>query len=264
VANEITGRTRLFGIVADPVGHVRTPMVFNARFAARRQDAVLVPFHVAPEGLAAVFDGFRAMRNFGGFIATVPHKAAAVALCDEVSETGRAVGAVNTIRRDPDGRLVGEMLDGLGFVAGLRQEGIEPRGMTTYLAGAGGAANAIAFALAEAGVARLVVANRTRGKAEELVARVREHFPDLDVSVGTADPSGQQLVVNSTSLGLREGDALPLDVGRLSPETVVAEIIMIPEQTRLLREAAARGCRIHLGKHMLDTQIELMARFMGA
>ncbi len=262
--SEITGRTRVFAIVADPVGHVRTPMVFNARFAAKAIDAVLVPLHVGPDGLADVFRAARGLKNLGGLIVTVPHKSAAVALCDEVSEMARAIGAVNTIRREPDGRLVGEMFDGPGFLAGLRQEGIEPRGRAVLLSGAGGAANAIAFVLAEAGVARLTIANRTVAKAEELAARVRRRYPAIDVAAGAADPTGHELVVNATSLGLDQGDALPVDVERLTPEMIVAEIIMIPERTPLLREAARRGCRIHLGKHMLDTQIELMARFIGA
>jgi shikimate dehydrogenase len=261
---EISGRTRLYAIVADPVGHVRTPMVFNARFAARGQDAVLIPVHVAPAGLPAFFDAARVMRNLGGFVVTVPHKPASVALCDEVSELARAIGAVNTIRREADGRLCGDMFDGEGFLTGLRQEGIEPAGAAVYMSGAGGAANAIAFSLARAGVARLTLANRTRARAEELAARVRAHYPAVDVGVGSPDPTGHRLVVNATSLGLREGDPLPLDVERLTPDAIVAEIIMIPEQTRLLREAARRGCRVHLGRHMLDTQIELMARFMGA
>lgn len=262
--SEISGRTRLFAIVADPVGHVRTPQVFNARFAAQGTDAVMIPLHVDAAGLPAAFAAFRGMKNLGGVIVTVPHKTSAVALCDEVGETGRAVGAVNTIRREPDGRLAADMFDGEGFVAGLRSEGIEPAGRRVYLAGAGGAANAIAFSLARSGVARLTVANRTARKAEELVARLREHFPRLDAGVGGPDPARHDLVVNATSLGLRAGDALPLDVTRLASGTTVAEIIMKPEQTALLVEAARRGCRIHLGRHMLDCQIDLMAHFMGA
>ena len=261
---EITGRTRLYAIVADPVGHVRTPMVFNRRFAERGVDAVLVPLHVPAAGLPDLFRAARSMENLGGLIVTVPHKSAEVSLCDEVSEMARAIGAVNTIRRDADGRLVGEMFDGPGFLAGLRQEGIEPRGLRVLLSGAGGAANAIAFVLAEAGVARLTIANRTQAKAEELARRLRDHYPAVEIAAGAADPSGHDLVVNATSLGLREEDPLPVLADRLAPTMTVAEIIMIPEQTKLLREAARRGCRIHLGRHMLDTQIELMARFIGA
>ena len=261
---EISGRTRLYGIVADPVGHVRTPQVFNARFAAGGADAVMVPFHVGAAGLAAAFAAFRTMRNLGGFIVTVPHKTGAVALCDAVGETGRAVGAVNTVRRESDGRLVADMFDGEGFVAGLRSQGIEPEARRVYLAGAGGAACAIAFGLARAGAARVTIANRTASRAEDLVARLRGRFPGLDAAVGGTDPAGHDLVVNATSLGLTPDDALPLDVTRLDASMTVAEIVMRPERTALLLEASRRGCRVHLGRHMLDCQIDLMARFMGA
>jgi shikimate dehydrogenase len=116
---EITGRTRLFGIVADPVHQVKTPQAINGRMRAQGFDGVLVPFHVAPDGLADFMAGLRRLQNFGGFIATVPHKSAMVALCDEVDAHSRLIGAVNCIRRDPDGRLIGTMLDGRGFVQGL-------------------------------------------------------------------------------------------------------------------------------------------------
>ncbi|OYZ82216.1 MAG: shikimate dehydrogenase, partial [Rhizobiales bacterium 24-66-13] len=149
---QITGYTRLFGILADPIQQVKTPQALNALMARVGYDGVLVPLHARAEDLAAVVGGLKLLRNLGGLIVTVPHKTAMVDLCDEVSESARLIGAVNTIRRATDGRLVGEMLDGHGFVAGLRQNGIEPEGRSAYLAGAGGAANAIAFALAQAGI----------------------------------------------------------------------------------------------------------------
>lgn len=263
-ARAITGHTRLFGILADPVAHVRTPMVFNEFFRARGIDAVLVPIEVPASGLAALLDGLRATRNLDGFVVTMPHKTAMVALCDEVAHVGRLIGAVNTVRREPDGRLVGTMFDGLGFVAGLRLKGYEPRGRRAFLAGAGGAASAIAFALAEAGVARLTVFNRTAAKAEALAARVRAAHPSIEVVVGPADPRGHELVINGTSLGLKPTDALPFEVARLAPDMLVAEVIMMPETTGLLAAATARGCQIHHGRHMLDEQISLMAEFMNA
>lgn len=129
--------------------------------------------------------------------------------------------------------------------------------------GAGGAANAIAFALAQAGVSRLIIANRTRAKAEDLAQRVAAFLPATKVEIGSPDPSGHDLVVNATSLGLKDGDPLPLDADRLDASQVVAEIIMQPETTALLAAAAARGCRVHPGKPMLTCQLDLMADFMG-
>lgn len=260
----ITGNTKLYAIVADPIAQVRTPEVLNAYFESNSMDAVLVPVHVGVEGLEAAFTAFRSMKNLGGLIVTVPHKTAAAQLCDELGAAGQAIGAVNAIRRTADGRLVGNMFDGAGFVSGLRAQGHEPAGMRVLLVGSGGAAGAIAFALAQAGVASLVIANRTRAKAQDIVDRVLSAFPQVSVAVGEPDPAGYELVINATSLGMKASDALPLDVTRLTPDTVVAEIIMKPELTPLLAQAQAVGCRVHFGRHMLDEQVRLMAEFIAA
>lgn len=259
----ITGHTRVFGILADPIHHVQTPQGINRLLDASAFDGVMVPIHVHPAGLNDMVQGLRRMHNLGGFVVTVPHKTAMPALCDELTPAAARIGAVNVVRRTAEGRLIGGMLDGEGFVAGLRSADIEPAGRSVYLAGAGGAASAIAYALAQCGVARLTIANRTMAKAAELVARMREDFPALAITVGSDDPSLHELVVNGTSLGLREGDALPLDVGRLAPGQTVAEIIMQPAHTPLLLAAAARGCHVHLGAPMLASQVALMAQFMG-
>ncbi|MFG1374641.1 shikimate dehydrogenase [Xanthobacter oligotrophicus] len=260
---EITGLTRVYGILADPIHHVKTPQMLNALMAREGRDGVMVPFHVASDDLATLVAGLKAMKSLGGFVVTVPHKTAIVDLCDAVSDSARRIGAVNTVRREADGRLIGEMLDGKGFVGGLLAAGIDPKGKSVYLAGAGGAANAIAFAFVEAGISRLTIANRTRAKAEDLAARLAEAYPAAQVEIGTPDPSGHDIVVNGTSLGLKDGDPLPLDAARLAPEQIVAEVIMQPEETALLAAAKAKGCPIHFGKPMLACQLDLMADFLG-
>jgi shikimate dehydrogenase len=260
---EITGHTRVFAILADPIAQVKAPQGLNRIMAARGVDGVMVPLQVAPAGLPALLAGLRAVDSFGGCIVTMPHKTAVVPLLDRVSDAARLVGAVNVVRREPDGSLVGEILDGAGFVAGLRHAGHEPRGRRAYLAGAGGAANAIAFALAEAGIARLTIHNRTPARIQDLFGRLRRLHPDLVLASGGADPGGHDLVVNATSLGLRPDDPLPLDPEGLGPDQLVAEIIMEPAETALLRAAAARGCRTHPGLPMLASQLDLMADFMG-
>jgi shikimate dehydrogenase len=260
---DISGTTRLYAILADPIHHVQTPQLMNALFRQRGADRLMVALHVPGEQLAAAVAGLRHLANLEGFIVTVPHKTAMLALCDEVTVQARQVGAVNVVRRGQGGQLQGDILDGTGFVAGLRREGIEPRGCSVYLAGAGGAANAIAFALAEAGVARLTIANRSQDKADALRQRLSAVYPQLPVSLGGPDPSGHRLVVNATSLGLASSDPLPCDASRLTPDQIVAEIIMQPPRTALLLAAEARGCRLHGGLPMLSCQIELMAAGMG-
>ena len=261
---QVTGRTRLYGVIADPITHVRACEVFNPRFEKLGVDAVLVPFHVHPGELSRAMDGFRALANLGGVLVTIPHKEAVLDVVDEVGAQAQLVGAANVFRRESDGRLTAENFDGLGFVAGLRAHGHEPQGKRVLLVGAGGAGKAIAFALADARVAELVVANRSAAKAAALVERVGTAYPQVPVGVGPATPGGFDLVVNATSLGLQAGDALPFAVDGLTPATVVADIIMKPERTALLAAAEAAGCAIHYGRPMLDEQVPLMARFLRA
>jgi len=263
--HEITGRTRIYGILADPIYHVKTPQVMADVFRRHGLNAVLIPFHVKPEGLATLVHGLSAMENFGGFIATVPHKPAMLEICDEITNEARHIGAVNCVRREPDGRMIGTMLDGIGFVVALRTvTGYDPAGKAAYIAGAGGAACAIAFALADAGVSRLTIANRSLDKAEALVARLRKIYPSLELSTDARSVAEHDLVVNGTSLGMKLDDAPPLDFSLLSPDQVVADAIMDPVMTPLLSAAEAKGCRIQRGLPMLQCQIELMARHMGA
>jgi shikimate dehydrogenase len=219
--------------------------------------------HVAPEGLPAFVQALRGVLNFGGMIATVPHKTAMVDLCDDITPAARLVGAVNIVRRNADGSLSGDILDGQGFLAGLRQHGIEPSGMRVFLSGAGGAAKAIAFALADAGVECLDFYNRTPAKAQDIIARLQAVYPEVSMSVVDASPAGYDLVINATSLGMKVGDPLPLDASGLSARQIIAEIIMTPVLTPLLLAAQAKGCQIQYGLPMLECQIELMADFMG-
>ena len=137
-------------------------------------------------------------------------------------------------------------------------------GKKIFLAGAGGAANAIAFALAESGAEQLTVYNRSAPKVQAMFARLAPLYPQIKLTVGTRDPQGCELVINATSLGMASTDLLPLDADRLTSAQTVAEIIMAPALTPLLAAAQGKGCRIQYGAPMLACQIELMADFMGA
>jgi shikimate dehydrogenase len=259
---EISGKTKLYVIVADPIGQVKTPQNINKWIAQAGADAVLVPMHVSPENLASWFAAMRGIKNLGGIVVTVPHKMSIRHLCDQVTPAAEMVGAVNVIRREPDGRMLGDILDGQGFVAGLKQSQIALQSKQVLLCGAGGAANAIAFALAQAGVARLGIYNRTRPKVDEMIARLSPLYPEVKIEAVTSDPTGFDLIVNATSLGMAVGDALPLDAQALLPGQTVAEIIMTPALTPLLEVAQSLGCKIQYGLPMLECQIALMARFM--
>jgi shikimate dehydrogenase len=259
----IDGATTLLAIIADPVKQARTPGLINASIARRGYNAALVPMHVGTTGLAAAIEGLRSAANFGGAVVSMPHKRAVMRLLDNVTREAAEVGACNVIRRTADGRLIGTMLDGWGFVRGLERAGIDVVKRRVLLLGAGGAAAGIAFALAPAGIESLAIANRTRSAAEALAVRVQQAYPTLAVRGDTnTDPKGCDLVVNATSLGMRDDDPLPVDVTQLDPDAVAAEAVLAPDETRFLAEAAARGLRTHRGRHMLEAQIEQMLDFM--
>ena len=259
---QISGTTKLIAVIADPIDRIMSPQVHNPIFASTGQDVVMVPAHVAAEDLAVAWAGMRATRNLVGVGITAPHKIAAVALCDDLTPTARFVGAINIARREPDGRMTGGNFDGDGFVAGLRSVGRDPAGMSVLLLGAGGAAHALAYALAHAGVRRLVIANRTQRKADLLAQRVGLAVPTLDVAAGAADPAGHDLIVNATSCGMQAGDGAPLPLTNLAPPMIVADLIMQPE-TALLRAARERGCVVHPGRLMLECQLAVRLAFLG-
>lgn len=261
----ITGRSRIFGVIAHPADHVRAPMVFNALFADRHLDHVMVPVNARPENLRGVIDGLRAQENFGGLAVTIPHKLAMAEICDELGVAARISGAVNAVRFDPDGRVYGDNFDGVGFVEGLRQQGHECAGKRILLLGAGGAARAIAAALCAVDIVSLQIHNRTMSKAEALVAALAPIDPNARTrAVSSHDGSNTDIVINTTSLGLKPEDPLPLDLDNVDAGTLICDIIMVPERTRWLAAAEDRGLPTHYGRHMLDCQAELMGKFIGA
>lgn len=258
----ITGRSLVYALVADPVEHVRTPELYNELFRRRGLDVVVVPVHVAPGELAEAVTFFRSWRNLVGVGVTIPHKESMPGLVDELTPEATRCAASNVVRRDDDGRLVGTQMDGPGFGWSLSGAGHEVAGGRVLIAGAGGTARAIAFELADRGVRHLHLTNRTIRRAQDLAEDVRQAFPALTVEAD-ARPSGEfDLIVNATSLGMREEDPLPIDRELLRPGTVVADVVMRPRETRLLSEAARRGCPTHHGIRMLEAQFEATVDFL--
>jgi shikimate dehydrogenase len=261
----VTGTTRFFATIANPADHVRAPMVFNPLFAKRGLDHVMVPITAPPEAFEAVIDGLRGIRNFGGMAVTIPHKMEMAKLCDTLGPTAQLTGAVNAVRFDPDGTIHGDNFDGAGFVEGLCQNGHDPAGKTVLMVGAGGAARAIGLALCDAGVDSLMIRNRTPDKAIAITKEL-ERLSGHRQAVSTPDHDGSDvdMIVNTTSLGLHDGEDLPLALDAVGTDTLIAEIIMVPERTAWLAAAEACGLQTHYGHHMLDYQVELIGSFIGA
>jgi shikimate dehydrogenase len=259
----LSGKTRLYAILAHPVTHVRAPEFFNPAFEAHGVDAFIVPLHVRPEDLADLVPRLQKIGNLHGLVVTIPHKEAMAGLCDELGPDGALIGAVNTVRFESDGRLVGDMFDGVGLVRGALAHDIFMKGKRVLLVGAGGAGRAIAFALAREGVRALTIANRTASRAAALAAEVAKAAPGMEVTSGPPDPSGHDVIINATSLGLHETDPLPVDPDLLRPEMAVIEIIAATEVTPLRRAAIDIGCRTMGGRPMVAHQIESQLRFFG-
>jgi shikimate dehydrogenase len=258
----VDGATRLFCIIGDPVAQTGSPRVFSARFRAAGRNAILVPFHVPDAAFASAVRGIMALGNLDGIIVTVPYKARMLAFADRVLPTARAVGAVNALRRDPDGRWSGDMFDGRGMVRAIGTRGHVVAGRNALVIGAGGAGSAIACALAEAGAASITLADIDEGKAGALAARVAAIAPGCALRVGPATSDGIDLMINASPVGMKPDDGLPAPLGKLAPQVVVADVVLA-EETPLLRHAAACGCPTVRGLEMMLGQVEEMLAFFG-
>ena len=242
----ISSRTTLCGIVLHPAGHTRSPAMHAAAYAALGVDAVYLAFDVPPERLADALRGARAL-GVGQLAISLPHKQAALAHVDELEETARQIGAVNTATRVGE-RWLGSNTDWLGAVRALESER-SLAGVRAVVLGAGGTARAVVYGLLARGASVRVLnrsAERARRLAQELGAQGGGALSEL------AD-TPHDLLVNTTSVGLRE-DVSPVAAGALRAGSLVMDAVYEPLRTRLLRDAEARGARTLSGKWMLVHQ----------
>jgi shikimate dehydrogenase len=253
----LSGETRIHLIVGDPIGQTKSPAGLTRVFAERGVDAVCIPMQVAAADLDAFMTIVKRVQNIDGIVVTVPHKLAALRHCDAVSGRAQALAAVNAMRREPDGRWSGDMTDGIALVAALRATGCDPKGRRALVVGAGGAGSAVVLALAEAG-ARVAVHDIDAARRDDL----RRRLAAWDVTAGGADPTGCDLVVNATPLGMRPGDPLPINIGRLELGALVADLVTRPAVTPLLDAARRRGSSILTGEEMFAPQAGILADFL--
>ncbi|MFC3748281.1 shikimate dehydrogenase [Paenibacillus sp. GCM10012306] len=246
----------LLGVMGDPIGHSKSPLMHSAALNAMGISGAYVPLHVKPENLGEAVHAIRTL-GFRGVNITIPHKVAVMEYLDRLDESALAIGAVNTIVND-DGVLTGYNTDGIGYVRSLKAEAIpDLSGTRIMVIGAGGAARGIVAALLQESPASIIIANRTADKAQELAAEWRqsgslagisldemtEHLKDIDV------------LINTTSVGMYPHiDGLPVNPALLPPGIVVSDLIYNPLHTRLLTESLERGCIIHGGLGMFVYQ----------
>ena len=259
----ISGRTRLIAHLGYPTESFKAPMIYNPWFERCGVDAIVVPVGVQAADYPGVLAALARLTNLRGARVTMPHKVTTLGLVAEASPAARIAGACNALLLRDDGSWLGDQFDGEGFVRGVVRKGFTVRGCRALVSGSGGVGSAIAASLAGAGVAEMTLFDRDAAMADALRGRLLEHYPELVVHTGSADPAGQDLVVNATPLGMRDDDPLPFDVARIAPTTFVGEVVMKSEITPLLRAARDRGCRIQVGTDMLFEMIPAYLEFFG-
>ena len=259
----ITGKTKLCGLIGDPVEHTMSPAMHNAAYRQMGLDYVYVPFRVRPEDLGKAIDGMRAF-NIRGLNVTIPHKVAAIPFLDKLDPLAEKIGAVNTIVND-NGVLTGYNTDATGFLRALQEKGIEPRGKKALILGAGGASRAVSLILAESGAERLIILNRAEELdwAYELAGSIGLLY-NMDAKAGQLNRESIDsvmeridisILVNATSVGMTpDVDSTPIDADLLHPGLVVFDVVYNPLKTRLLKDAEAAGAETISGIEMLVWQ----------
>lgn len=259
----IDGNTELIAHIGFPTHSFKSPLIYNPYFEQEGINALVVPMGCQtahyPAFLRSVFN----LTNIRGALITMPHKVSTVALLDEVTATVKVAGACNAVKRDAQGRLVGDMFDGAGFVRGVQRKGFDLTGKRVLVVGTGGVGSAIAASLAAEKIAAISLFDVNAASCEGLAQRLVNEYPHIQVKTGSNDPEGHDLVVNATPMGMSEGDPLPMEVARIAPETFVGEVVMRTEMTAFLQAAQRRGCRVQVGSDMLFEQIPAYLEYFG-
>ena len=259
---KIDGHTTLLALIGSPVGHSGSPAMYNYSFQRLGLNYVYTAFDVKEEDVPQALDAMR-LFHMRGMNVTMPDKIAAAKCMDELSPAARIIGAVNTIVNE-DGKLIGHMTDGVGFVDNLRDHGVEVKGKKVTIAGGGGAATAIQVQLALDGAKKISIFNIKDNffqRTVDMAARIRAEVPtceinfyDLaDVAKMTQEIQDSDIMVNATIVGMKPLDdqSVVKDLSAFHEGLVVADTVYNPEETKLLREAREHGLQTINGKGML-------------
>jgi shikimate dehydrogenase len=254
----ITGKTRVCGLIGDPIEHTLSPTIQNAAFQVLKLDYAFLAFKVKSSQVEAAVNGMRAL-NIRGLNVTMPYKSAVINYIDRVDLSAQIVNSVNTIL-NKENLLLGFNTDGVGALRALRENGVEPKGRKVLLLGAGGAARAIAYTLAKE-ADELAILNRTLKEAQNL-ARMLERTLNKKVVAGSLSQREIQqnlqdsdILVNATSVGMKpDADESPVAPKLLHPDMAVMDIVYNPVETKLAKHAEAAGAKVVSGVEMLIYQ----------
>jgi shikimate dehydrogenase len=266
----ISPRTRLCAVVGNPIGHSMSPAIHNAGYAALGLDFVYVAFRV--QDIGAALSGMRAMDNFRGMSITIPHKIEAMKYVDEIADVDRSIGSINTVINE-NGRLIGLGTDGPGALKALTDAGVELDGKHVLMLGAGGAARAIAFTLARnCALKKISILDVDKHILQTLACDLSTGTKiDIDSGIMTdaslaASMMNADIIINCTPVGMhpkQDVSLIPADLFRTGQS--VFDIVYTPLETKLLKDAKARGLKTISGVEMFVNQAVLQfERFTGA
>jgi shikimate dehydrogenase len=259
----ITGRTRLLGIVGDPITQVGAPAICNSIIAKAGVDTVLIPLHVPAPDFEATMPGLMRLANLDGLIFTVPFKQRGLAFAQTIHPDAALIGAANALRREPDGTWTADMFDGTGLLRAIEGTGVAVHDASVLLLGAGGAGRAIAVAVARAGASRLAVHDLDHARAVDVAALASSAAPNCAAAPAAPTAAGHDIVINATPIGMKPGDGLPAPLGPLAGVAAVIDIVPYPPKTPLLAAAAEAGCRTEGGQAMIAGQAHTLLEFFG-
>lgn len=262
----ISGTTELLAIVGSPIEQVKSPYNFNTWFERQGKDASMIPVDLDEGSVDHFIGAMRAWRNLRGCVVTVPYKQDMAKRMDRLSERAAALGCVNVIRRESDGTLIGDMVDGDGFMNAACSKGFEPRGARALVIGAGGVGSAIAWALCEHEILAITLADPDDVRLERLSALLGTHFPRVATGAALASLEPFDLVVNASPVGMTGNESPPVSdrlLATLNPRSLVADVVTAPDVTQFLKVARAAGCRIQTGGEMARAQMGHLGAFMN-
>jgi shikimate dehydrogenase len=263
MADYVSGKTAVYAILGDPVAQVGSPGRFNALFRERNHDGVMVAMRIGADKLMQGFAGLRTIGNLAGLVFTIPHKLPMVGLVDKLAANGQLVGAINAAKPGLDGCWIGDMFDGRGCAAAARAKGHNLAGRSVLQVGAGGVGRAIAFAFAEAGIARLSISDLDSERSRILADDLSSAFPAIATEVAAPRVAGHDVVVNASPLGMAESDPMPVPAADLASGMLVIDVVLLDRPTPLLAAAAERGAATQNGHAMLAAQVGEIASFFG-
>jgi len=257
--------TKIFGCIADPIGHVKAPTIFTKMFQEQKINAIMIPINVSLENLESFFSGIRSFNNFVGMTVTIPHKTNVLKYCDHLEKEAIDTGSVNWIKIE-NKKLIGANFDGVGFVDGLNNKNLIVENKDFAIFGIGGAGASICYSLLRNKARRLKLINRDPNKLSLLANKLNNLKSNTEILIDdfrNYDISEYDYIINATSLGLKDNKDLIFDVTKTKIDCTIIDIVMDPEETILIKEAIKHKRNYHLGKNMLVSQIKLAGNFFN-